>query len=224
MEAADGNRSSGSRARAWRVIAARAGGIDGRACAGSGTGPLEPGQRDRRGAVALERPLSDEHLVQHDAQRIDVRRRGRGLAAGLLGAEVVDRAEGRARQRHLRLGDRPGDAEVDDLDPPVAPDEHVPGLHVAMDDPVRVRRREPAGDRGGDPRRLLRRQGPAAPEDRREVLAVDVLHDDERTRRVLAVVEDGDDVRVAQAGDALRLLAEARRRSPGRAGTPGGGA
>ena len=37
------------------------------------------------------------------------------------------------------------------------------------------------------------------------------LHDDVRAARVLAVVVDGDDVRVAQRGGGLGLLAEARR-------------
>jgi hypothetical protein len=52
----------------------------------------------------------------------------------------VDRPERGARQRQRRLGDGAGDAEVGDLDLPVATDQHVPGLHVAVDDPLRVGR------------------------------------------------------------------------------------
>ena len=106
-----------------------------------------------------------------------------GLAAGLLGAEVVDRAERRARQRHLRLGDRPGDPEVGDLHPAVAVDHDVARLHVAMDDAPLVGRLEGARRLGGDPGGLARRQGAGALDDRGEVLAVDELHDDERPGR-----------------------------------------
>ena len=51
--------------------------------------------------------------------------------------------------------------------------------------------------------------GPAPAQDRGEVLAVDELHDDERAGRVLAVVVDGDDVRVGERRGRLGLLAEA---------------
>ena len=71
--------------------------------------------------------------------------------------------------------------------------------------------RERAGDAGPDARGLARRQRAAPAEDGREVLAVDQLHDDVRAARVLAVVVDRDDVRVAQRGGGLGLLAEARR-------------
>ncbi len=60
----------------------------------------------------------------------------------------MDRPERRPRQRHLRLGDRARDTEVDDLDAAVATDEDVPGFHVPMDDPAGVRRGKRAGDRG----------------------------------------------------------------------------
>ena len=69
-------------------------------------------------------------------------------------------------------------------------------------------------DTNGNGRRdacgLGRGQGSVAPQDRRQVLAVHVLHDDERAARVLAVVVDRDDVGVAQRGGVLGLLAKAR--------------
>ena len=61
-----------------------------------------------------------------------------------------------------------------------------------------------------DPRGLSWRQRPGPPEDRRQVLAVDELHDDERTARIGAVVVDRDDIRVAERRGRLGLLAEAR--------------
>ena len=173
--------------------------------------PGQPGQRDRCSAVALPRSRADEHLVQDDAEAVDVRGGGRGLAACLLRAEVVDRAEGRTGQRDLCLGDGPRDAEVDDLDLAVLADEHVAGLDVAVHEAPCVGRRERPGDRGPDAGDLPRRQRPAPAQDRREVLAVDQLHDDVRAARVLAVVVHGHDVRVAERRGRLGLLAEARR-------------
>jgi hypothetical protein len=136
---------------------------------------------------------------------------GRGLvAARLLRAEVVDRAERRAGQRHLRLGDRPGDPEVGHLHPAVAVDHDVAGLHVAVDDPPLVSGLQGPRRLRGDPGGLPRRQGAGPLDDRGEVLAVDELHDDERAGGVLAVVEDRDDVRVVQRRGGLGLVPEAR--------------
>ena len=138
--------------------------------------------------------------------------RGRRLlAAGLFRAEVVDRAEGHARQRHLGLGDRPGDPEVDDLDPAVGPDQDVARLHVTVDEASGVCGGEGPGDAGPDPRDLARRQRAAPAQDRGEVLPVDQLHDDVRAAGVLAEVVDRDDVGVAERGGRLGLLPEARR-------------
>ncbi len=134
IDAAEAKRSIGSRARALRVMAATSGGIDGRDEGRIGGRSAEAGERDGGGGVAFPRPRAGEHLVQDDAEGVDVGFVGRGLAASLLRAEVVDRPERRAGQRHLRLGDGTGDPEVDDLDPAVPADQHVAGLHVAMDD------------------------------------------------------------------------------------------
>ncbi len=123
----------------------------------------------------------------------------------------MDRAEGRARQGHLGLGDRAGDPEVDHLDLAVAADQHVARLDVAMDDAAGMGGGQRTSDGGGDAGGLARWERAVAPKDRREVLAVDVLHDDVRTGRVLPVVVDRDDVRVAQGRGVLGLLAEPGR-------------
>ena len=47
------------------------------------------------------------------------------------------------------------DPEVGDLDRPVTPLDQVPGLQVAVDEPLRVRMLEPGGDLSGDPPHLL---------------------------------------------------------------------
>ena len=157
----------------------------------------QPGHRDRGGAVALEGPPPGQHLEHHDAERVDVRPLGRRLATGLLGAHVLDRPQGRPGQRHLGLGDRPGDPEVGHLDPAVLGEEDVPGLDVAMDDPPGVGGGQRAGDLGRDPGHLGRRERTGPPEERREVLPVDVVHDDERPGGIGPEVVDGDDVRAS---------------------------
>ena len=102
-----------------------------------------------------------------------------------------------------------GDAEVGDLDLPGGRDEHVAGLHVAVDDAV-------AGARTRARRRCRRRCPRSGREPRSASCvdhvaqrpAVDVLHDDERRAVLLAPVEDADDVGVVQARGGLRLAPE----------------
>ena len=104
--------------------------------------------------LALERLLAGEHLVHHDADRVDVAA-GVGDAAGHeFGGEVGDRAEQGGAGRGVRAG-RAGEAEVADLDAPVVGEQHVLGLEVAVHDAGLVRGRE-AGEHGlGDVDRLL---------------------------------------------------------------------
>ena len=178
-------------------------------------------ERDGGGAVAGERPLPGQRLEQDDAQRVDVRGDGRGLAARLLRAEVVDRAHRRAGERQLRLVERARDPEVGDLDPPVAADEDVRRLDVAVDDAADVRGLEGLRRLGRDAGGLARGERPVAAQDRREVLPLDDLHDEIRPGLALAEVEHGHDVRVvegrgraglvAEAGEEVGVLAELRR-------------
>ena len=80
---------------ALRSIAASSGGIAGPERCRIGTRSATAARRATRGgAVALPRPVAGQHLEQDDAERVDVGRGGRRLAARLLRAEVVDRARG----------------------------------------------------------------------------------------------------------------------------------
>ncbi len=78
-----------------------------------------------------------------------------------------------------------------------------------MDDPGRVRGREPPRDRRRDAQHLGSREGPGSRDERSEGLAVDELHGQEV---VVAVVSDVERPRHVGAGDAARephLLPEA---------------
>ena len=116
-------------------------------CAGGGGRRLlEDGLGElvwRRTFVA-ERMAIREQLEEKDPEGVDVARRGHGLATDLLGAGVGrgHQARVRAREVEARLAgpvtEELGDAEVEQLGPPLAVHEDVGRLQVAMDDEVLV--------------------------------------------------------------------------------------
>ena len=91
----------------------------------------------------------------------------------------------------------------------VAVQQDVLRLHVAMDEALLVRERETARDLHRQLERRRHRRGPTALDQRLQVLAVDVLEDDELAAVVLAAVDHRDDVRVRERGDGPRLAPEA---------------
>ena len=139
--------------------------------------------RDAHVAVAAEGHLSDEHLVQHDPERVDVGLARDVLSHRLLGRDVVggpDHLAGRGELVRL-LGLEPArDAEVGHLRATLFVDQHVLRLHVAVDQPALVGslERSPDLDRVRD--RLRDGQGPLAADAVLEGLTLDVLEDDVR--------------------------------------------
>ena len=108
---------------------------------------------DGYGVVAGERRLARDHLVEHDAEGVDVAPAVDRRALGLLGREVGGRPHDRAGLGQVLLGvGGPGDAEVGDLHVAVGVDEHVARLHVAVHDAVAVGEGEGGGHVGGDVR------------------------------------------------------------------------
>ena len=120
------------------------------------------------------------------------------VAARLFGAEVVDAAERGAGDSQLRLGHGTGDPEVHHPHAAVGRQEDVRGLDVAVDDAPRVgggkRLRHLLGDLGGH----QRRDGAPLVDQVRQVLAIHEFHHDERAGLIRSVVEDADDVRMAE--------------------------
>ncbi len=161
--------------------------------------------------VATPRPLAGQRLVQDETQAVDVRGGGRRLALGLLRAEVVDRPERRAGDGTLGIGGQPGDPEVGDHRPPIAGEQDVARLDVAMDDPADVGDTECPGHVEADLCGLGRREATTSAKARGEILALDQLHDQERLAVVGARLQAGDDVRVAQDGGRQGLAPKTHR-------------
>ena len=129
---------------------------------------LEVREHDRDLRVAPERRLPDEALVEHAAERVDVRPPVDLLAGDLLRRDVVDRAEQVAVVADPGLvGDPLREPEVRQVDvvgavgPGARVEQHVGRLHVAVHEPARVGRIERARDLREDADRVGRVQ-PAA--------------------------------------------------------------
>jgi hypothetical protein len=98
-------------------------------------------------------------------------------------------------------------AEVEDLDAPVAGDEEVLGLQVAVHDALLVRGGQPLGDLPSVLDRLLRGQRSGGHE-LPQRLPLEELGDRVVAAPGLAELEDGQDVRVGERGHRLRLPLE----------------
>ena len=184
-------------------------------------------RRDERGlARARERLAPRDHLVEHGAEREDVRARVGFLALELLGRHVLEGPEDRAglrevrgaghgRQRRqaglLRHGrHRLGEAEVEQLHARLR-DHDVAGLQIPVHDPLPVRLVERVGDLDAVAQRLIERQRALA-EPVAERLALEVLHDEVLGLALAADVVERADVRMRELRDGLRLALEALAR------------
>ena len=166
------------------------------------------GQGNGQRGVALERHRTGEQLVEQHAGGVHVRGRGRGLARGLLGGEVLGGAEHHPRAGERGVSGPVGDAEVGDLDLPVWADQDVARLDVAVHDAGRVRDRQRFADLADDVHRGLGVQPPLFAQHLPQVPALDELHHDEVQIAVLTGVEDLRDVRVTQGGGGTCLTDE----------------
>ena len=176
---------------------------------------LEVREYDRDLRVAPERRLPDETLVEHAAERVDVRAPVDLLPGDLLGGDVVDRAQQVAVVADPGLlGDPLREAEVRQVDvvgavgPGARVEQHVGGLHVAMHEAARVGRIQGARDLGDDADRVRRVQT-AALEALVQVAPLDVAHGDEEEVVGRPGLVDRDDVRMVDRRGQLRLAQEA---------------
>ena len=165
-------------------------------------------ERDRDGAVALERHGAGQHLVENDADRVEVGALVHLIALRLLRREILGGPKNGADLRHAGVaGAR--DAEVHDLDVPVAVDHDVLRLDVAVDDAAAVRALDGGEQLQTDADGFVPAQAIVPADEVFERLALDVLHDDVVGPVGLAPIVDADEVRLVEAGRGLGLPAEA---------------
>ena len=160
---------------------------------------------DRRLAVIGRTP--GQHLIHHDAERINVAAIVDHRALGLLRRDIMHRAERLARERVLRCAD-PGDAEVRDLDAAVLEDQNVVRLDVAMDDAASVRVLKRLGDLHRKMQRLAPIERPLALHILLEGNALDQFHDDVIHTAGAGDVVHADDVGMRKHRNGLRFRLE----------------
>ena len=100
-----------------------------------------------------------------------------------------------------------GDPEIRDLHPALFVEQDVLRLDVAVDDALLVRILERLADRRHDDQRLLRRQLPGL-QQLPQAHPIHELHQQVIEAVGLAEVIDGDNVRMVEAGQRLRLAGE----------------
>ena len=140
--------------------------------------------------LALERSLAREHLVEHEAERVDVTPR-RDLAAGELLGRHVGRCPGAQR-----FAGHAGESEVRDAHVTRSVEHHVGRLEIAMDDATFVGGGETGADLACDREAAFFRKSADAFDQRREILAVHVLHREKGLPLHLVDVVDAADIRV----------------------------
>ena len=157
--------------------------------------------------LAHERRPPGEHVVDGDAQRVDV---GAMIDAPLdaLGRGVRQRADECAGARDGGGAGLTGDPEIQHLDGAVVRNHDVVRLDVAVDDPARLGLLERSRDLTADSKRLGRPQRSGANEIAQRA-PFHQLHHEEVLPVFDAIVEQVNGVRGPQEGDDVRLALEA---------------
>jgi len=156
-------------------------------------------RQNRSRGTAAESPLARSHFVQHRAKREDVRLGRSAFSLRLfrrhVSASPGDRSSRGLDPRVLLL--KACQPKVDDLGGALRRDEYIGGLQIAVDDTGVVRCLQSRGDFFGIAERFRRRDGPP-PQDFREGLTRNVLHDEEVRILIGCNIVDHNDVRVAE--------------------------
>ena len=210
--AADAGRCAGSLLRHASTSWSRSAGSSGRSDRSGRRRVAEDLEHQRLGALLDERPPAGGHLEEQHAEGVDVGAGIVGVLGELLGRHVGQRADdhpGLGELRGVRIGvHEEREAEVEDLRLARGGEHDVAGLQVAMENAALVGAVERVGDRGAESGQVVERQR-ARVEPRLERAAGDVLHDQEVGAVLGVEVEDGGDAGVGEAGEHVRLAAEA---------------
>ena len=140
------------------------------------------------------------HLRQHEAERVQVR-----LARGGARLELLRRHVGGGTAEARLVAGAMRDAEVGDAGPASTVDHHIGRLEVAVRQPPLVNRVKPAAQIARHVQRLRVRQPADAPQERLQILAVDVLHDDGRAGLEVDDVVKPADVRMGDLAAGAHL-------------------
>ena len=157
------------------------------------------------------RALSGQHLIDDNAERVEVARRTERLAHELLGAHVSRRTDGDARARDAaRRVDVAGDAEVEQLDGAARCEHQVLRLEIAVENTERVRAVEAIGNSVQDAESLVDPKWTGASQPLSNRLALDELHGDEKLAIGGAIeIVDLRNARMADLGREQRLAPKA---------------
>jgi hypothetical protein len=180
---------------------------------------LESRHRRRHHAVAHEGTLAGEHLVEHGAQRVEIRARADLLAAHLLGRHVGRRPHHLRPDRDLDVGRHSAsETEVGEDHAAALVEQHVRGLDVAVHDPDVVRRGEPLRDLAADVGGLADREPPLPRDQAEQAVALDQLHGEVEETLGGAEIEDARGVSVRHAARQAHFAPEALHGVAGSAG------
>src|SRR5439155_20557993 len=159
------------------------------------------------GANLAPGEATGQSLMQDQAEAIDVGSRGRGLAAELLGGDVVSivarPAPRTAARRHLD-----GNAEVGQVCVSVVVKENVGRADVTMDDALAVGEGKRRADLFDNANRLGGIERPFRFEILLKAAAWQITHRQVSAVRFAPVVVERNDVWMLEAGDDLRFLFE----------------
>ena len=161
----------------------------------------------------LEGEAPCDHLEEDDADGVEVDAGARLAMADALRGHVLRRPEQLAGSGQARVAARARDPEIEQLHQIRAvlarADEDVLRLQIAVNHLEIVRARDASGDLDHDPHRACDGERPLGDEVRQDAAAQDLHHDVRGVVLRLALVEDLDDVGVAELLRALGLPAKA---------------
>ena len=100
---------------------------------------LELHNRNGNGAVRLERKLTGQHFIHHNADGINIRLIVGDFTARLFGADVMDRTDGAFSHGSCVAARKPRNAEVADFNRAVLQKHDILRLNVAVDNAFIVR-------------------------------------------------------------------------------------
>ena len=170
---------------------------------------LQLHQRNRHRIIRYKRQLAGEHLIEHDANRVDIRLICNIIAAGLLRRNIMHRAN-----RFIRHGlglalQETGNAKISHLNGSVLQKHDVLRLNIPVDDPLFMGALQCHQDLAGKMHCLLPTDGALLLDILLQGDAINELHDD-----ILNLVAEADIINLHNIGviehrNRLGFIAEA---------------